>query len=394
MSVTVDGPDWTDVLRRSRRATRRLRVLQVTASLAAVTAGVASAYALGHPVIDFGKAQHAGTRQVNEFGSMEVVAPRGMAPGVLPHQTRLITSIRIDGKVRTLFVAPTKQGGFCFLWYAGGGCRANRHDRYATRLDAGGMYGAHGLEVLQGSFFQSSGDRLTVTFKNGATADVPFTWVTAPISAGFYLYRIPDAHRSDTTRAVSLALYDKGGKLIDREPIIGGTPLTEAVAHVKGFSTLMLPRDGVWSKATQLFDLRGSNGARVGLWSMPKRGGGTCYVTNSGEGCRPASLPKRFQIEVGFNGDVLCCLVANRIVRVEARFQDGTRISLYPKHGFLVWPIPEAHWPLGHRIVALVGYDASGRAIARGKLAKPVDQRGIYPCKKPKNLGYGVKECA
>ena len=24
---------------------------------------------------------------------------------------------------------------------------------------------------------------------------MPFTWVTAPINAGFYLYRIPDAHR-------------------------------------------------------------------------------------------------------------------------------------------------------------------------------------------------------
>jgi hypothetical protein len=235
---------------------------------------------------------------------------------------------------------------------------------------------------------------LTVTFKDGDTAEVPFTWVTAPISAGFYLYRVPDAHRAVGTRAVSLALYDKDGKLIDREPIVGGMTPFSGVVHVKGFPTLMLPHGGIWAKAVQLFDLRAPNGARVGLWSMPKRGGGTCYVTNSSEGCPPATLPRRFLIELGFNGDTLCCLVANRIARVEARFQDGARSSLYPKHGFLIWPIPEAHWPLGHRIVALVGYDASGRAIARGKLAAPADQRGIYPCKKPKNLGYGVKECA
>jgi hypothetical protein len=393
MSVTLDGPDWSDVLRRSRRASRRARVLQTTGVAAAVAAGVASAYALGHPVIDFSKAQHAGTRQVNEFGSMEVAAPRGMAPGVLPHQTRRITSVRMDGKVRTLYVAPTKQGGFCFEWYAGGGCRANRHDSYAMRIDAGGMEGAHGLEVLQGSFFEQNGDRLTVRFKDGTAADVPFTWVTAPISAGFYLYRIPDAHRTDATRAVSLTLYDKDGKVLDREPIFGGTPLVGPVAHVKGFAALMLPRDGIWSKAVQLFDLRDAKGARVGLWSMPKRGGGSCYVFNGGSGCRPASLPKRFQIELGFNGARLCCIVANRIVRVEARFQDGDRVSLYPKQGFLVWPIPESHWPLGHRIVALVGYDADGHAVARSKLPAPADQRGIYPCKKPKSLGYGVKEC-
>src|SRR4051794_24452719 len=167
MSVTVDGPDWADVLRRSRRATNRVRAVQAAAVLAVVVTGVASAYALGHPVIDFAKAKHAGTRQVNDFGSMEVAAPRGMAPGVLPHQTRRITSVLIDGKLRTLYVAPTKQGGFCFEWYPGGGCRANRHDKYASHIDPGGLYGAHALEVLEGTFMQSNGDHLTITFKDG-----------------------------------------------------------------------------------------------------------------------------------------------------------------------------------------------------------------------------------
>jgi hypothetical protein len=41
-----------------------------------------------------------------------------------------------------------------------------------------------------------------------------------------------------------------------------------------------------------------------------------------------------------------------------------------------------------------VGYDASGRAIARHVFPKPADQHGLYPCKKPKSLGYGVKRCA
>jgi hypothetical protein len=393
MSVTVDGPDWTDVLRRSRRARRRVRVLQAAGVLAAVAAGVASAYALGHPVIDFTKAQPAGMRQVNEFGSMEVVAPRGMAPGVLPHQTRRITSVRIDGKLRTLYLAPTKRGGFCFEWGFIGGCRADRHDKNATHIETGGLDGAHGLEILEGSFFQANGDRLVLTFKNGATADVPFTWVTAPISAGFYLYRIPDSHRAEATRAVSLALYDKYGKLLDRQPVMAGESPLSSAAHVKGFPVLMLPRDGIWAKAVQLFDVRDAKGARQGLWVMPKRGGGSCYVFNGGSGCRPTSLPKRFQMELGFSGTRLCCLVAKRIARVEARIQDGARISLHPREGYLLWPIPASHWPLGHRIVALVGYDAAGRAVTRSKLPSPTDQRGIYPCKEPKNLGFGVKEC-
>jgi hypothetical protein len=399
-SLLVHGPDdgdWNDVRRRSRRSLRRRRGGEVAAALAVAVVAVASAYALGHPVVDFGKAQHGSLEQVDEFGSMQVGAPRGMAPGVLPHQARRITAVRIDGKVHVLYVAPTKQGGFCADWSNfGGGCRANRHDRFASKLDAGGAIGPSGLTVLQGSFFQPAGDRLTMSFKGGATEDVPFTWVTAPIDAGFYLYRVPDAHRQAATRPVSLALYDRDGKLLDREPIIGGEPLVGPVVRVKGFPPLMLPRGGIWARAKQLFDLRAPNGARVGLWAMPKRGGGECFVTNTGSGCgSPASRTVNAPlIQLAFNGDRLCCTVAPKIARVEARFQDGARISLSPKEGYLVWPIPSGHYALGHRLVALVGYDAAGRAITRGKLPKPADQRGIYPCKKPKNLGYGVKECA
>jgi hypothetical protein len=390
------GPDWADVVRRSRRSRRRLWGLQAAAVAALVAAGIASAYALGHPVIDFGKATHAGVREVDDFGSMQVAAPVGMAPGVLPHQTRRITSIRIDGKVHTLYVAPTRQGGFCDEWTGlGGGCRANRHDKFASRIGTGGLEGRNGPLEVDGSFFQQNGARLTMSFKDGSTADVPFVWVTAPINAGFYAWRVPDAYRKAATRPVSLALYDANGKLIDREPIMGGgLPPVGPVVHVQGFSGLMVPRAGIWAKAKMLFDLRAPNGARVGLWTMPKRGGGECYLTNTGSGCLPASRPKgRPLIALGFYGDRICCQVSTRIARVQALFQDGAQTWLYPKEGFLIWPIPADHYALGHRLVALIGYDASGRAIARAKLPSPAAQRGVYPCKKPKKLGYGVTMC-
>lgn len=398
MTGTLDlKPDWGDVVRRARHAGRVRRALEATALLAVVVVGVASAYALGHPVVDFGSAKHAGMHEIDEFGSMQVAAPRGMAPGVLPHQTRRITAVRIDGKAHTLYVAPTRQGGFCYEWTGlGGGCRANRHDKYAAHLDTGGSVGVHGLTVLEGSFFQASGDRLTMTFKDGQKADVPFVFVSAPISAGFYLYRVPDAHRQAARRATSLALFDKDGKLIDREPVVEGeSPLVTMRPHrVPGFGVVSAPAAGIWAKRTQLFDLRAPKHRRIGLWSMPRRGGGTCYVTNTGSGCFTLALLKTMPLlEVGFNGDVLCCSVSRKVVRVDALFQDGARIALQPKDGFLVWPIPTGHWPLGHRITSLVGYDAAGRAVAHSKLAAPRDQRGIYPCKKPKNLGYGVTEC-
>jgi hypothetical protein len=391
MTQTIDpaGPDWGDVVRRARR--RRANRWTAQAIVVAVLAvGVASAYALGHPVIDFGSAGPAGTKQVDDFGSMEVGAPRGMAPGVLPHEARRITSVRFDGKEHVLYAAPTKSGGYCYLWTGlGGGCRT-RHGRGANAVYTGGMVGPNGLIVLETSFLQAQGDRLVMRFEDGATADVPFVWVTAPIDAGFALYRVTDAHRRAATRPVSLALYDAHGKLLARNSIRGPEPLGGPVVHVKGFGPLGTPVDGVWAKAKMLFDLRAPNGQRVGLWVMPKRGGGTCYLTNTGSGCGTSVVP----ISLGFEGARLCCQVAQGIVRVEARFQDGARVALYPKEGYLVWPIPADHYALGHRLVALVGYDASGRVVAHGRVPRPVDQRGIYPCSKPKDLGYGVKMCA
>lgn len=395
MSIELAGPDWGDVVRRSRRANRRRRTIATAGLIGIVVAGVASAYALGHPVIDFGKARHGARREVNDFGSMEVAAPRGMAPGVLPHQTRRITAVRVDGKVHVLYVAPTKRGGFCFEWsHLEGGCRADRHDKWSSHLDTGGLMGRYGLIVLVGSFFQANGDRLAMAFKDGGTADVPFVWVTAPIDAGFYLYRVPDAHRQNATRPVSLSLYDKDGKLITREPIVRGAPVPSRAQHLSGYPPISVPTGGIWSQRRQLFDLRDeATGARVFLFEMPRRGGGTCFVSNGASGCGRGSA-RYGLLTLGFSGTRLCCSVAPGIVRVEARFQDGDRIELYPKDGYLIFPIPMRHFPLGHRLVATVGYDAAGHVVARGRIPSPADQAGIYPCKTPKSLGYGVKRCA
>ncbi len=393
-SLSSFGPDWGDVVRRARRGARRRLTAQATALLVVVAAGVASAWALGHPVIDFGSAQHAGLKQVDEFGSLEVAAPRGMAPGVLPHEARKITTVRFDGKAHTLYVAPTRSGGYCYVWSdLGGGCRA-RNDRIANSVYTGGMVGPNGLQVLETSFLQRAGDRLVMSFADGAMVDVPFVWVTAPIDAGFALYRVPDAHRTAAARAVSLALYDASGKLVATNPIQGGEPPT-GIARVAGYPTLMVPNGAEWSLRRQLYDLRAPNGQRVGLWVMPKRGGGECFVTNTAAGCgspaeRAAQGPA---VNIAFNGPRLFGTVAPSVVRVKATFQDGTSVELVPREGYVLWPVTADHYALGHRLVSLVGYDAAGEEVGRSTVPAPADQRGIYPCAKPKDLGYGVQQC-
>ncbi len=387
-------------LRNSRRVGRRGLLLCGLGLLGLVVVVAAAAYALGHPVIDFGKAEKGTRKVVDDFGRLQVLAPSpAMAPGVLPHQARRITAVRIDGKVHTLYVAPSKKGGFCYEWSSFvGGCRADRHDKFARRFDVGGLGGPHGMTVLNGSFFQAAGDRVEVEYADGQKSDIPFVWVTAPIDAGFYLYRVPDAHRSAGHQPIKVTLFDSADHVIDREQVPGAEP-PEGVTHrLPGYPRLMVPVKADWAKRTQLFAWRADDGARIGLWIAPERGGGTCYWTNQGSGCSNAGHPVHGTIPplaLGFQGGGghvnLCCTVSKKIAWVEARFADGDRIELTPKAGYLVWPIPSRHYTRGHRLTELVGYDAAGQQIARRPI--PNSQRGLYPCSKPKNYGYGVRMC-
>jgi hypothetical protein len=393
-----DDADWSDVLSRTARAHRRSQALAVMALVAAVGVGIASAYAFGHPIIDFGKAEKGPTKIVNDFGSLEVGAPEGMAPGVLPHEARKITSVSIDGKEHVLWIAPTKQGGFCEQWSdLFGGCRADRHDAFAKRI---GVTMAGDADVLGGSFFQSGGARLELSYADGTSDEIPFVWVSAPIEAGFYLFRVPDAHRVAGNRPTEISLFDDSGKRLAREALhdyaaAGPHPVTH---ELPGYPNLSVPAEAIWEQRHQLFDLRADDGAHIGAWVAPERGGGTCFWTNQAMGCshgaeRPLG-PER-SLGLSFSGGgthvALCCTVGPLVDRVEARFEDGDRIELAPREGYLVWPIPSRHFSLGHRIESLVAFDAVGHQIASQKM--PADQRGLYPCAEPKDYGYGTSMC-
>jgi hypothetical protein len=393
-----DDPDWNDVVRRAAR-TRRRRFAVTALAVAAISClGIAAAYALDHPIVDFSSAPKGPTKVVNDFGSLEVGAPDGMAPGVLPHEARRITTVTIDGKEHVLWVAPTKKGGFCEQWSdLTGGCRADRHDRFAERIDV--TYGGTGPDFLSGSFFENAADKLELAYADGTTDEIPFVWVTAPIDAGFYLFRVPDAHRVDEHRPTEMRLYDAGGKLLRSQRLEHLSPyvLSLNTHRLPGYPLLSVPREAIWEQRRQLFDLRADDGDRIGLWVAPSRSGGTCMWTNQAFGCtRAGEESKEPTIGLGFSGATthvtLCCTVGQDVARVEARFEDGDRIDLPPpKEGYLVWPVPARHYPLGQRLEELVAFDSSGHELATQQFE--TNAKGLYPCSKPKQLGYGVSMC-
>jgi hypothetical protein len=170
----------------------------------------------------------------------------------------------------------------------------------------------------------------------------------------------------------------------------------------------MVPPKAIWAKRVQLFALRADNGNRIGLWIAPARGGGTCFWSNRADGCSqaatsgvPAAALKAHPelrgqgplVGFGFSGGnpvLICCGVGKATVRVELRFQDGDRIELPPKRGFLIEAIPSRHYLLGHRLTAIVAYDAAGKVIG---VKKVTAMPGVYPCTKPQRLAYGVTRC-
>ena len=65
-----DDADWSDVLRRVGGKRRRRKTAAMVAAVAIVATGIASAYAFGHPIIDFSKAPKGPEKVVNDFGSL------------------------------------------------------------------------------------------------------------------------------------------------------------------------------------------------------------------------------------------------------------------------------------------------------------------------------------
>jgi hypothetical protein len=79
----TDDSDWAAVAVSAQRV-RRHRAVVFALATAVVVVGAASALVFSHPTINFLSASKGPRTVVDDFGSMQVGAPPGMAPGVLP----------------------------------------------------------------------------------------------------------------------------------------------------------------------------------------------------------------------------------------------------------------------------------------------------------------------
>ncbi len=221
-----DDSDWLDVRRRARRAARRRAMVTVAAAAAALLLLAAPAFALHRVVVSFFESEPAPQRVQLDFARMELGAPKALAPGAIPDQTRKVIVPTAAGGETFVWVAPTRSGGFCTRWQVPtGGCRSRT---VGGPIGAGWMGRTDELTFLYGAVVSDDAERLELRFQDGAAIDVPLTWVSPPIDAGFYFVEIPPAHLEPGARPSELVLYSDGGDVLATEQAPVRDPLDES----------------------------------------------------------------------------------------------------------------------------------------------------------------------
>ena len=427
----INDSDWDDVLARSRngeslaarpsigRAHRRrrvpTRVARVAAAIALAAVATAAAFGLPQTLIDFFSSPPAPANVKNWFGGENVEAPHGMNPRAIPGQARKIITATFDVNhinadhptVHTLYVAPRRGGGFCYLWTnADGGCLPAKAPSNTKAMRAmgplgiswfSGSSGAHYPLFIDGWVRSGATKTVEARFADGTSATIPVTWVSAPVSAGFLIYPVPADRQTRANALASVVALDANGNVIGKQAFPLTKPLDQAVPRTLPDGTrASLSRRAQAARSRKVISFRATDGSHVYLWVMPRTGGGDCYLFNQGGGCE---IPRFVKQEPVFNGGLsgaatrilLFGHVKPEVATVELRYQSGESERLTPVEDFVLHEITPGHYKRGTRLVAAVALNASGNAIYTERFDP--QEPGFYPCKQRINRGYGVKTC-
>jgi hypothetical protein len=204
----TDDSSWREVLvRAGDLEPRPLPRTWLAIAAALILAVVVTAPAVGLPakiVRLFRKAQPAPQTVQKSFVDFdEVVSANLAAPPREVLETRIAPGARA-----TLWVAPTRSGGFCSLIKlrltdgstegAGGEC-GPRLRRLSVDVTLHGPFASGGAVVggpvlVHGFEGEPKADSLRLAFQDGSTASIPLVWVSEPVAMGFFVYAVPRDH--------------------------------------------------------------------------------------------------------------------------------------------------------------------------------------------------------
>jgi hypothetical protein len=159
-----------------------------------------------------------------EFADLAVGAPPRFAPGILAAQAREVGTFKAGGKTHALWVVPTRRGGYCYTFeHLFGGCRVTTAERkrslFGVTDTADATPGGKTPLVLRvgGDVTAPNAATIELLYADGSRSMVPFVWVSAPISAGFFIYDVHSEHRTANARATAAILLDADGNELARQ---------------------------------------------------------------------------------------------------------------------------------------------------------------------------------
>jgi hypothetical protein len=219
----ADDADWMEVVARARAARRhRRRVpIAIAAVLASAVVIASPATGVGGKVVRlFDRAGPPPLRIVESYrGMVNVQAGRAIK----------VLDVRMAPHLRwTLWVAPTKDGGFCT---SREGCyeHGGRHnDRLSLGVCLCGRVADDGEilappVVLEGGTSNERAVSLLLRFEDGDQQSIPLVWVGEPVNAAFFLYGVPKRHWQEGHLPTTLTMLAADGDELDTREVHGIT---------------------------------------------------------------------------------------------------------------------------------------------------------------------------
>jgi len=251
-----------------------------------------------------------------------------------------LSTSRHGGKATGLCSWLIQEGG------SGGGC-AVRADLFAENpitADMSLMSGSDEFETVSGL---ASDDVSEITAFLATGPSIP-----VPLADNAFIVNVPRARQP-----FRLVAYDSEHRVI-------------GILAPPGMFSGPSPAPG---RARLLLRAVSSNGASAELSVGKSTSGGRCFyvrydtdsATGSSADCREPTKDGRGLLlgTLGRQTQFVMGRVRGDVAEVELRFADGTRATIRPISGFVLYGIPPARVGIGHEVLEAVARDASGKRI-------------------------------
>jgi hypothetical protein len=223
-----DDQSWAEVVTRARAARRHRRRVPIAIAAALASAVVIAAPATGVPgqiVRLFDGAGPPPQRIVESFDQWN--GPEFRARVEAGRAIKVLDARVAPQTTWTLWVAPTKDGGFCT---SSGACYEGpfRYDRLSVEV---GLFGRvapdgeilTGPVVLSGETTNGRADSLSLRFQDGEGQSIPLVRVGEPVDTAFFLYGVPKRHWQPGHLPTTLTMLSAEGDELDTREVHGIT---------------------------------------------------------------------------------------------------------------------------------------------------------------------------